>query len=155
MRRGIPCRTVHGPVGSERARLRQAARSRFKRTVPAARAEPVQWKSCLIPLMAWVRTRLCPLPNTALGSCDGQGPKDFLSVSGSELARACLGFLARERPSSSCEYLRMVRTIAQRPCKTVRLLGPDLTRQQWTLAVVVCAALAGVFKKRKYEMKFN
>ena len=29
-----------------------------------------------------------------------------------------------------------------------RETGPDLT-WQWTLAVVVCAALAGVFKKRK------
>ena len=29
-----------------------------------------------------------------------------------------------------------------------REAGPDLTRQ-WTLAVVVCAALAGVFKKLK------
>ena len=27
----------------------------------SARAEPVHWKSCLIPLMAWVRTRLFPL----------------------------------------------------------------------------------------------
>ncbi len=31
---------------------------------------------------------------------------------------------------------------------------PDLT-WQWTLAVVVCAALAGVFKKRKYIVEFN
>ena len=29
-----------------------------------------------------------------------------------------------------------------------RETGPDLT-WQWTLAVLVCAALAGVFKKRK------
>jgi hypothetical protein len=32
--------------------------------------------------------------------------------------------------------------------------GPDLT-WLWTLAVVVCAALAGVFKKRKYGIEFN
>ena len=35
-----------------------------------------------------------------------------------------------------------------------RETGPDLT-WQWTLAVVVCAALAGVCKKRKYEIEFN
>ncbi len=35
-----------------------------------------------------------------------------------------------------------------------RETGPDLT-WQWTLAVVVCAALAGVFKKRKYVIEFN
>jgi hypothetical protein len=37
-----------------------------------------------------------------------------------------------------------------------RETGPDLTRQ-WTLAVVVCAALAGVCKKleREYEIEFN
>ncbi len=37
-----------------------------------------------------------------------------------------------------------------------RETGPDsgLT-WQWTLAVVVCAALAGVFKKRKYEIELN
>ena len=35
-----------------------------------------------------------------------------------------------------------------------RETGPDLT-WQWTLAVVVCAALAGGFKKRKYEIEFN
>ena len=35
-----------------------------------------------------------------------------------------------------------------------RETGPDLT-WQWTLAVVGCAALAGVFKKRKYEIEFN
>ena len=35
-----------------------------------------------------------------------------------------------------------------------RETGPDLT-WQWTLAVVVCAALAGVVKKRKYEIEFN
>ena len=35
-----------------------------------------------------------------------------------------------------------------------RETGPDLT-WQWTLAVLVCAALAGVFKKRKYEIEFN
>ena len=34
-----------------------------------------------------------------------------------------------------------------------RETGPDLA-WQWTLAVVVCAALAGVFKKRKYEIEF-
>ena len=50
--------------------------------------------------------------------------------------------------------LRMVRTIAQRPRLTDRETGPDLT-WQWTLAVVVCAALAGVCKKRKYEIEFN
>jgi hypothetical protein len=37
-----------------------------------------------------------------------------------------------------------------------RETGPDLTCQwQWTLAVVVCAALAGVCKKRKREIEFN
>jgi hypothetical protein len=46
----------------------------------------------------------------------------------------------------------MVRTIAQ-PLLD-RETGPDLT-WQWTLAVVVCAALAGVFKKRKYEIELN
>ncbi len=30
--------------------------------------------------------------------------------------------------------------------------GPDLS-WQWTLGVVVCAALAGVFKVRKYEIE--
>ena len=35
-----------------------------------------------------------------------------------------------------------------------RETGPDLT-WQWTLAVVVCAALAGVFKKRKYVIELN
>ena len=35
-----------------------------------------------------------------------------------------------------------------------RETGPDVT-WQWTLAVVVCAALAGVFKKRKYVIEFN
>ena len=35
-----------------------------------------------------------------------------------------------------------------------RETGPDLTCQ-WTLAVVVCAALAGVFKKRKYKYKIE
>ena len=38
----------------------------------------------------------------------------------------------------------------------VRGPGPDLTWQRTvTLAVVVCAALAGVFKKRKYVIEFN
>ncbi len=35
-----------------------------------------------------------------------------------------------------------------------RETGPDLT-WQWTLAVVVCAALAGVFKKRKFKIELN
>jgi hypothetical protein len=36
-----------------------------------------------------------------------------------------------------------------------RETGPDLT-WQWTLVVVVCAALAGVcIKKRKYEIELN
>ena len=43
--------------------------------------------------------------------------------------------------------VRMVRTIAQRALLD-RETGPDLT-WQWTLAVLVCAALAGVLKKRK------
>ncbi len=47
----------------------------------------------------------------------------------------------------------MVRTIAQ-PLLIDRETGPDLT-WQWTLAVVVCAALAGVFKGRKYEIELN
>ena len=34
-----------------------------------------------------------------------------------------------------------------RPCHRETAGGPELTRQ-WTLAAVVCAALAGVFKKR-------
>ena len=36
----------------------------------------------------------------------------------------------------------------------VRGPGPDLTWQR-TLAVVVCAALAGVFNKREYEIEFS
>jgi hypothetical protein len=68
----------------------------------------------------------------------------------------CLGFL-ESSPSSwcSCEFVRvrMVRTIAQ-PLLIDRETGPDLT-WQWTLAVVVCAALAGVFKGRKYEIELN
>ncbi len=35
-----------------------------------------------------------------------------------------------------------------------RETGPDLS-WQWTLAVVVCAALSGIFKKREYEIEFN
>jgi hypothetical protein len=35
-----------------------------------------------------------------------------------------------------------------------RETGPDLTWQR-TLAVVVCAALAGVFEKRKYEIEIT
>ena len=30
------------------------------------RAEPIHWESCLIPLMAWVRTRLFPLQDAAV-----------------------------------------------------------------------------------------
>ena len=67
--------------------------------------------------------------NTALGS-DGQGPKgfsfgfldlfDFFDLF-ADLARACLGFFFLERPSRSCEFVRvgMVRTIAHS-----RLRGP-------------------------------
>ena len=35
-----------------------------------------------------------------------------------------------------------------------RETGPDLT-WKWTLAVGLCAALAGVFKKRKYVIELN
>ena len=31
-----------------------------------ARAEPIYWKSRLIPLMAWVRTRLFPLQDATV-----------------------------------------------------------------------------------------
>ena len=94
----------------------------------------------------------------------GQGPKgfsfifldlfDFLYLF-ADLARACLGFL--ERPSRSCEVVRVRidRTIAHRAAPLDRETVPDLT-WPWTLAVV-CAALAGVFKKRKYtyEIELN
>ncbi len=46
-----------------------------------------------------------------------------------------------------------MRTIAQGPLD--RETGPADLTWQWTLAVVVCAALAGVFKKRKYEIELN
>ena len=67
-----------------------------------------------------------------------------------DLARACLGFL--ERPSRSCEVVR-VRSTHGLHNRTAASLdvggpGPDLTWQR-TLAVVVCAALEGVFKGRK------
>jgi hypothetical protein len=69
-----------------------------------------------------------------------------------DLARACLGFL--RSPSRSCEVVRvrhrdMIRYGSHN--RTAASLdvrgpgGPDLTWQR-TLAVVVCAALAGVFK---------
>ncbi len=52
----------------------------------------------------------------------------------------------------------MVRTIAQRSSVLDRdsETGPDLTSGwQWTLAVLVCAALAGAFQERKYETEFK
>ena len=61
-----------------------------------------------------------------------------------------------ERSSRSCEVVRvrMDRTIAHCGALWDHETGPDLT-WKWTLAVVVCAALAGVFKKRKYEIELN
>ncbi len=73
----------------------------------------------------------------------------------------------REHASSlflgaSVELVRVRASTYGAPNRTAALLdretGPraDLT-WQWTLAVVVCAALAGVFKKRKYtyEIELN
>ena len=59
-----------------------------------------------------------------------------------------LGLLATVLGAS----VKLVRVRASAYNRTAALLdretGPDLT-WQWTLAVLVCAALAGVFKKRK------
>ncbi len=75
-----------------------------------------------------------------------------------ELARACLGF------GASVEIVRGRASAYGSHNRTAALLdsdmggpaapGPDLTWQR-TLAVAVCAALSGVFKKRKYEIEFN
>ncbi len=56
-------------------------------------------------------------------------------------------------PHDSCEYVWCAQSHTGRALLD-RKTGPDLT-WQWTLAVVVCAALAGVFKKRKYEIELN
>ena len=64
-----------------------------------------------------------------------------------------------EPPSSSCVFVRVRMALTygshnRTAAPLDRETGPDLT-WQWTLAVVGCAALAGVFKKRKYEIEFN
>ncbi len=60
---------------------------------------------------------------------------------------------------ASVELVRVRASTYGAPNRTEALLdvrgpGPDLTWQR-TLAVVVCAALAGVFKRRKYEIELN
>ena len=68
---------------------------------------------------------------------------------------AWVSWSVRRGRARSCEcVVRMDSTIAHWAAPLDRETGPDLT-WQWTLAVVVCAALAGVFKKRKYEIEFN
>ena len=52
--------------------------------------------------------------------------------------------LVRVRASTHGAHNRTAALLLVVDCET----GPDVT-WQWTLAVVVCAALAGVFKKRK------
>ncbi len=59
MRRGIPCCTVRAWDSSRRVASIGQCEDQIQ--ADGARAEPIQWKSCLIPLMAWVRTRLFPL----------------------------------------------------------------------------------------------
>ena len=67
-----------------------------------------------------------------------------------------LGLLATVLGAS----VKLVRVRASAYNRTAALLdretGPDLT-WQWTTSmdVVVCAALAGVFKKRKSRIEFN
>jgi hypothetical protein len=57
--RGIPCSTVRRWDPSRR--VASMGQREVQIQADGARAEPIQWKSCLIPLMAWVRTRLFPL----------------------------------------------------------------------------------------------
>ena len=63
-----------------------------------------------------------------------------------------LGLLATVLGASVKLVDPLVRVRASAYNRTAALLdretGPDLT-WQWTMAVLVCAALAGVFKKRK------
>ncbi len=73
----------------------------------------------------------------------------------SALERACSLLLGASVP----ELVRVRASTHGAPNRTAALLdvrgpGPDLTWQR-TLAVVVCAALAGVFKRRKYEIELN
>ncbi len=80
---------------------------------------------------------------------------DFFDIF-ADLARACLGFL--ERPPRSCEVVQ-VRSTHGLHNRTAASLdvggpGPDLTWQR-TLAVVVCAALEGVFRDVSNEIEFN
>ena len=59
MRREIPCRTFRGWDASQR--IASMGQCEVQIQADGARAEPIHWKSCLIPLMAWVRDRLFPL----------------------------------------------------------------------------------------------